>query len=85
MVAQVSDDSCHGSLSITGFYYVTTNEPTVVRSTELTAMTTGGVVDCKGNSWGTFPDPTARFSLVRPEAIDFPGVVGVVITGLGPR
>jgi len=72
-------------MSVSGLYYRAANEPTVVRSTELTAVTATGTVNCRSNYWGAFPDPTPRFSLVRSDAIDFQGFVGSAIPGLGPR
>jgi len=88
LVAQVADyqgSSYSGTMAISGFYYRTANDPTVVRSTELSAMTATGTVNCRDNYWGAFPDPTSRFSLVRNDAIDFQGFVGSALTGLGPR
>ena len=88
LVVQVADyqsSSYHGSMSVSGLYYRAANEPTVVRSTELTAITATGTVNCRSNYWGAFPDPTPRFSLVRSDAIDFQGFVGSAIPGLGPR
>jgi hypothetical protein len=69
----------YGSTSVTGAFYYDATRPT-----ELTALTDSGKVDCKGNYWGVFPDPTPRFALGRSDSIDFQDFKPTELSGTGP-
>ena len=88
LVAQVTDNhssSYYGSTVVDIAYYYASNEPTVVKPTELSAITNGGKVACTHNYWGAFPDPTPRFSLGRTDAIDYQGFQATAYANVGPQ
>jgi hypothetical protein len=54
-------------------------------TTELGAFTMAGMVNCKGNYWGTFPDVAPLFALNRTNAVDYQGLKIGAISGTGPQ